>query len=160
MRLQLHTKPVAATPAREGPSPGVATQVGRFALHYMQMCVVMCISLVLLGLLAAGVGALLGFADPRQSAPVLSAVVVTLTLSGSMLAWMRFMGMAWRPTLEMVASTLLAGAVMVIGYSFGSVSATRLISGSVPTGLCSDARRDAARFRMYASHTGRHHHGA
>jgi hypothetical protein len=160
MRLQPHTKPVVATtPARDGPSPGVGAQVGRFALHVMQMCAVMCVSLVLLGFLAAGAGALLGLADVRLSAPVLSAVVVTLTLGGSMLAWMRFMDMAWRPTLEMVGSTLLAGAAMVIGYNLGSVPAADLIPGVCGLACVAMIAVMLPRFRMYASHTGHHHHG-
>jgi hypothetical protein len=125
----------------------------------MQMCAVMCVSLVLLGLLAAGAGALLGLADVRLSAPVLSAVVVTLTLSGSMLAWMRFMDMAWRPTLEMVGSTLLAGAVMVIGYNLGSVPAADLIPGVCGLACVAMIAVMLPRFRMYASHPGHHHHG-
>jgi hypothetical protein len=157
MRLQLPTKPIAATGARDGPSPGVGTLAGRFALHFLQMCAVMCVSLVFLGLLVAGASALLEFTDPLQTAPVLSAVVVTLTLSGSMLAWMRFMDMAWRPTLEMVGATLLAGSVMVIGYSLGNVPAAELIPGVCGLACVAMIAVMLPRFRMYASHTGHHH---
>ena len=160
MRLQFRTTPRAALPARDDASPGVTSQAGHFALHFAEMCVVMCASLVLLGLLAAAGGALLGFADPRQSAPVLSAVVVTLTLRASMLAWMRWMQMAWRPTLEMVATTLLVGAVMVIGYGIGAVSAAQSISGICGMACIAMLALMLARFRMYATHATRHHHGA
>jgi hypothetical protein len=160
MRFQLETKPVAPTSARAGPHPGVGVQAARFGFHVMQMCAVMCVSLVVLGLLVAGAGAFVGFADPRQSAPVLSAVVVTLTLGGSMLAWMRFMGMAWRPTLEMVGSTLLAGAVMLTGYNLGGVPAEGLIPGVCGLACVAMIAVMLPRFRMYASHTGHHAHGA
>jgi uncharacterized membrane protein YfcA len=160
MRYQHDTKPASAIPARDGPSPGISAQLARFGLHLAQMCAVMCGSLVLLGLLAAGAGALFGFDDPRQTAPVLSAVVVTLTLSGSMVAWMRFMRMEWRPTLEMAGSTVLAGAVMILGYLGGSVPTRQLIPGICGLACLAMVAVMLPRFRMYASHTSRHAHAA
>ena len=161
MRSILHTQPVVVAPTvRDGPSSGTATRVGRFALHVMQMGAVMCASVFLLGLLTIGVGTVLGWTDPRLSAPVLSAVVVTLTLGGSMVAWMRFMGMAWRPTLEMVGSTLLAGAVMVIGYQLGIVPAVELATGVCGLACVAMIAVMLPRFGMYSSHIGRHQHGA
>lgn len=128
MSFKYDTKPVAVTPARDDPSASIGAQAAHFVIHLVQMCAVMCLSLVLLGLLAAGAGALLGFTDPRQSAPVLFAFLVTLTLSGSMVAWMRFMAMPWRPTFEMAGSTLLAVPSQQVGHS-------RLIGGSPPSAL-------------------------
>lgn len=160
MRFHLETKSVPATTARAGPSRSIGAQAARFGFHFMQMCAVMCVSLVLLGLVVAGAGAALGFDDPRQSAPVLSAVVVTLTLAGSMLIWMRFMGMAWRPTLEMVGSTLLAGVVVLTGYSFGRVPVDALIGGVCGLACVGMVAVMLPRFQMYASHAGHHGHGA
>lgn len=158
MSFKHDRKPVAATPARDGPSATIGAQAAHFGIHLLQMCAVMCLSLALLGLLVAGTGAVIGFADPRQSAPVLSAVVVTLTLSGSMVAWMRFMAMAWRPTLEMAGSTLLAGAVMIIGYGLGIVATRELIPGVCGLACVAMIAVMVPRFRMYGSPHPRHHH--
>lgn len=160
MRFHVETKPVPLTTARAGPSRSIGTQAARFGLHFMQMCAVMCVSLVLLGLLVAGAAAVLGFGDPRQNAPVLSGVVVTLTLAGSMLTWMRFMGMPWRPTLEMVGSTLLAGVVVLTGYGFGSVPADALIGAVCGLACVGMIAVMLPRFQMYASHAGDHGHGS
>lgn len=160
MRFHVETKSVPATTARAGASRSIGTEAARFGFHFMQMCAVMCVSLVILGLVVAGAGAVLGFGDPRQTAPVLSGVVVTLTLAGSMLAWMRFMGMAWRPTLEMVGSTVLAGAVVLTGYCFGGVPADALIGGVCGLACVGMIAVMLPRFQMYASHAGHHGHSA
>lgn len=160
MRFHVETKAVRATTPRAGPTHKIGTEAARFGFHFMQMCAVMCVSLVILGLVVAGAAAVVGFGDPRQSAPVLSGVVVTLTLAASMLTWMRFMGMAWRPTLEMVGSTLLAGAVVLTGYGFGSVPADAVIGGVCGLACVGMIAVMLPRFQMYASHAGHHSHSA
>ena len=170
--LRWQRGPASGRPGRGAPNgspprsrwlPGISRggQAGRFGVHLLQMCAVMCASLILLGLLVAGASAVFGFADPRHSAPVLSAVVVTLTLSGSMVAWMRFLAMPWRPTLEMAGSTLLVGAVMVIGYGLDLVPAHELISGVCGLACVAMIAVMVPRFRLYGSpHAGHHRHVA
>jgi hypothetical protein len=159
MRTHDTTRVVSPT-ARHGPTPGTPEKVGRFALHTLEMCAVMCVSLVLLGLLVAGSAAALGFSDPRQTAPILSAVVVTLTLAGSMVAWMRVRRMAWRPTMEMAGSTVVAGTAMISGYGLGIVPATELIPGVCGLACAAMIAVMLFRFPLYASHTGHHQHAA
>lgn len=154
---QLHaTRSPVAAPRSAYTSPSVGRQMPRFAVHVLQMCAVMCISVVLLGLLVAGAAAVFGFSDPRQSAPVLSAVVVTLTLAGAMVAWMRFMAMGWQPTLEMSGATVLAGAVMIVGYAVGAVPASRLTTGVCCLACVLMIADMLLHFRLYASHPARH----
>lgn len=159
MRLLHATKPTAAAPVRAGPSPSVGGQMGRFTVHVLQMCAVMCVSLVVLGLLVAGAAAVVGFSDPLQSVPVLSALVVTVTLAGAMVVWMRYMAMAWQPTLEMAGSTVLAGAVMITGYAVGIVPAGELTPGVCGLACVLMIADMLFRFRLYASHPARHVHG-
>ena len=158
MRLLHYNKPAVVAPVRSGPSPSAGRKAARFGVHVVQMCVVMCVSLALLGLLVAGAAAVLGFSDPRQSVPALSALVVTLTLAGAMVAWMRFMAMAWQPTLEMAGSTVLAGVVMITGYAVGIVPASELTSGVCGLACALMIADMLFRFRVYASHTARHAH--
>ena len=134
--------------------------MARFGLHLAQMCVVMCVSMALLGLVTAGAGAPLGFDDPRQATPVLSAVIVTATLSLSMVGWMRFMAMDWRPTLEMVAATVVAGAFMILGYLMGLVPSRELSPGVCGLACVAMIAVMLPRFGMYASRTSRHSHQA
>ena len=160
MRLLHDTKTAVGAPARADPRSGAGRQAARFGVHVLQMCAVMCVSLALLGLLVAGAAAVFGFSDPRLSAPVLSALVVTVTLAGAMVAWMRFMAMAWQPTLEMVGSAVLAGAVMITGYALGIVPASQLTSGVCGLACVVMIADMLFRFRLYASHTEGHSHAA
>jgi hypothetical protein len=160
MRLPHDNKPAGVAPVRAGPSPSAARQAARFGAHVLQMCAVMCVSLALLGLLVAGATAVVGFSDPRQSAPVPLALVVTLTLAGAMVAWMRFMAMTWQPTLEMAGSTAIAGAVMITGYALGVVPASELTSGVCGLACVLMIADMLFRFRLYASHPARHAHAA
>ena len=84
--------------------------------------------------------------------------MVTLTLAGAMVAWMRFMAMAWQPTLEMAGSTVLAGVVMITGYAVGLIPASELTSGVCGLACALMIADMLVRFRFYASHTARHAH--
>jgi hypothetical protein len=158
MRLLHDNKAAGVAPVRAGPSPSAGRQAARFAVHVLQMCAVMCVSLAVLGLLVAGAAAVVGFSDPRQSAPVPWALVVTVTLAGAMVAWMRFMAMRWQPTLEMAGSTAVAGAVMITGYALGIVPASELTSGVCGLACLLMIADMLFRFRLYASHPARHAH--
>jgi hypothetical protein len=142
----------AAAPARDGP----AQQAGRFGLHVLEMCAVMCVTLVVLVLLATAVAAL-GSDNPISSAPALSAVVVTIALAGSMTVWMRYRSMAWQPTLEMAGSTVVAGALMLVGYAAGLVPAAELVPGTCGLACVAMIAVMLLRFRLYASHAHRAH---
>lgn len=156
MRLPDDSKSMVVAPTRADPARSAGRQAARFVIHVLQMCAVMCISMALLGLLIVGAAAVGGFSDPRQSAPVLSAVVVTLTLAGAMVGWMRFMAMGWQPTLEMAGLTMLAGVAMITGYAIGIVPASRLTSGVCGLACVVMIVDMLVRFRLYASHTARH----
>ena len=72
----------------------------RFALHYLEMVVVMLVGMAVLG---AGARLFVDLSD--RPAPML--VEMALTMTVPMVAWMRFRGHAWRPCHEMAASMLL-----------------------------------------------------
>jgi hypothetical protein len=66
------------------------------------MCAAVCIGGgILNGLVLLAGPALLGYADLRQQSPELALLVIAFNYALPMAAWMRFRGMAWRPTLEM-----------------------------------------------------------
>jgi hypothetical protein len=68
---------------------------------------------ILNGLLFVAGPALLGYPDLRQEAPELALLVIAFNYALPMAAWMRFRGMAWRPTLEMSGATVGLAIVML-----------------------------------------------
>lgn len=132
MRVALRERSLDKVPARDGPVAGSVKPAARFGLHLMQMCIGMCISLGLLAALYFGSAAIFGFStDAWQDAPALSVLVVSVVLAGSMLVWMRYMGMEWRPTIEMAAASIVAGGVVLVGYWFDVIALSEL-----PTSVC------------------------
>ncbi|PFG39167.1 hypothetical protein ATJ97_1662 [Georgenia soli] len=134
----------------------VAAPVGRFLLHYAEMCVVMCVGAVALSVLFFQGAASLGRTNLPEQAPVLSVAVIAVNLSVPMAAWMRFRGMDWRPTLEMAGATLAVGLLLIVGYLTGAVPQASLIE--VQTSLACPVMLAVMipRFRLYSSH-GAHH---
>jgi hypothetical protein len=156
MRSTLHTKSPETASVGDEPIKGAAGPAGRFGLHVLEMCVVMCVSLALLGLVASAVATALGLSDIPGRAPVMSALVVSVVLAGSMVAWMRFRGMEWRPTLEMAAPALAAGVLMSAGYLGGFVAQADLIGSVCGVACLGMIVVMLARFRLYSSHAGHH----
>jgi hypothetical protein len=78
------------------------------------MCAAMCVGGgILNGLIFVAGPALLAYPDPRQQSPELALLVIAVDFALPMAAWMRFRGMAWRPTLEMSGATIGVAIVMI-----------------------------------------------
>ena len=92
-------------------------QTGHFLLHYFEMCAPMCIGFAIGDLIYFWAAEQQGYADPFRQLPVLSVLVVTLTMTAPMTAWMLFRGMPRRATLEMSAvMPALAIALLALGW--------------------------------------------
>ena len=130
--------------------------IGRFLLHLLEMCMVMCAGAIVLSVLFFGTASLMGFTNLPQQAPELSVLVIALNLSLPMAAWMRFRGMAWRPTLEMSGATMVFGMLLIAAYWMDLVAKDGLIelqtSAACPLMLLVMLFRP----RLYSSH----HHAA
>jgi len=150
------------TPAGTGPVARFLQPVGRFVWHYFQMCMVMCAGAVALSVLFFGAATLLGYTELDQRAPALTVLVIAINLSLPMAVWMRFMGMAWRPTLEMSGSTMVAGLSLIAAYWLDLVAKSDLIP--LQTGLLACPLMLVVmlfRFRLYSSeHTHHRTHAA
>lgn len=133
--------------------------MGRFILHYIQMCLVMCIGAVILNLLFFGAAAFLGYTSLDQRAPELTVLVIAISLSLPMLLWMRYMGMDWQPTLEMSGATMAAGLLLIGAYALGLIARSDLIP--LQTGLLACPLMLVVmlfRFQLYShAHHHRHH---
>jgi hypothetical protein len=77
------------------------------------MCLAMCIGGIPLIVLFFVGAAKIGYPDLIQQSPELSVLAMGFILSLPMLAWMRFRGHEWRPTLEMASTTVVLGTLLV-----------------------------------------------
>lgn len=142
-------------PVHHGPPSGLA-QIGHFIWHFVQMCLACCIGGVTLSVLFFGGAALIGYPDLIQRYPELSTLVIAFLLALPMAAWMRFRGMEWRPTLEMAATPLVVG-VLLIGLAWlGIVPRSSLIE--LLTGLACPVMLIPMLFRLdlYTGRKGYH----
>ena len=135
---------------REGRVAQGLRPVGRFGLHLVEMCMVMCVGAAALSLMFFGAAGLLGSTDLLQTAPELVVLVIALNLSVPMLVWMRYRGMAWQPTLEMAGSTMVVGLALIAAYWMDLIARTSLVE--VQTSLACPVMLVVMllRFRLYS----------
>jgi hypothetical protein len=127
MQLLHHTRSPATAAAAERSPAAIGKLAGRFLLHFAEMCMVMCISGIILSVLFFQGAVALGYTNLPQTAPALSVLVIAFNLSVPMAAWMRYRGMEWRPTLEMTIPTMATGLLLIAGYWLDIVAAGSLI---------------------------------
>jgi hypothetical protein len=148
------------TPARDRPIARTVRAIGRFVLHYVEMCAVMCLGGLVLSVLFFGAAGLLGYTDLPQQFPELSVLVIAINLSVPMAAWMRFRGMDWQPTLEMAGSTMVVGLLLIAAYWLDIIPESSLVD--VQTSLACPVMLAVMlfRFRLYSRHHGHRAHTA
>lgn len=141
-------KPAEGT--RDGPSIGVLRPAGRFLAHLAEMCVVMCLGALALSFAVFGGAGLIWSMDLSQRFPELSTLLIAINLSLPMLAWMRYRGMAWRPSLEMSGATMIVGLLIILAFWLDLVARDGLID--LQTSLACPVMLAVmlARFRLYA----------
>jgi hypothetical protein len=85
------------------------TRTATFIRHYIEMVVVMFAGMAVLGLPGEAVLQAIGSgtSELRQSAPAVVFLGMAATMTFPMVAWMRFRGHDWQPTLEMAASMVV-----------------------------------------------------
>jgi hypothetical protein len=92
------------------------SKLGRFVLHYFEMCIPMCIGFAVGDAIYFAVARSFGYSDPFSELPVLSVFVVTFAMTAPMTAWMAYRGMPDRAVVEMSAvMPVLAAALLVLG---------------------------------------------
>jgi hypothetical protein len=148
----------ARAAARAGPLARTLRPIGRFVLHYLEMCAVMCLGGIVLSVLFFGAAGLLGYTDMPQQFPKLSVLVIAINLSLPMAAWMRFRGMDWRPTLEMAGSTMVIGLLLIATYWLGIVPKSSLVDAQTSLACPMMLAVMLFRFRLYSGHQGHRAH--
>ena len=108
------------TATAEATAPPVSRprQTALFLRHYLEMCAPMCIGFALGDLAYFWAAEQLGYSEPFTQLPELSVLVVTLSMTIPMVAWMAFRGMPLRATAEMAGvMPVLAVALLALGWS-------------------------------------------
>jgi hypothetical protein len=99
-------------------APSRPAQIGQFGLHFVEMCVPMCIGFAIGDAIYFGLAGLAGYSKPFSELPELSVLVVTVSMTVSMTAWMLFRGMPRRRVIEMSAvMPVLALVLLICGWA-------------------------------------------
>jgi hypothetical protein len=133
------------------------SKLGRFVLHYFEMCIPMCIGFAVGDAIYFAVARSFGYSDPFSELPVLSVFVVTFAMTAPMTAWMAYRGMPDRAVVEMSAvMPVLAAALLVLG-GIGAIPMDNL--ALIEHGLMMPAMLVPMVFRLDL-YTGRMHHAS
>ena len=93
------------------------TRAGWFVLHYLEMCVPMCLGFAVGDAVYFWAAEGFGYSEPFAELPTLSVLVVTTTMTAPMTGWMLFRGMGRRLSAEMSAAMpVLAVALLALGW--------------------------------------------
>jgi hypothetical protein len=92
-------------------------QTVSFVMHYLEMCVPMCIRFALGDVVYFWAAERFGYSKPFGELPELSVLVVTFAMTAPMTAWMLFRRMPRRATAEMSAAMpALAALLLIAGW--------------------------------------------
>jgi hypothetical protein len=100
---------------------GPLKQIGHFVLHFAEMCAPMCIGFAVGDLLYFWLASLAGYSEPFSELPYLSVLVVTISMTAPMTAWMIYRGMPHRAITEMSAAMPIVAIVLLGLGSFGAL---------------------------------------
>ena len=122
------------------------TPTATFIRHYIEMVVVMFAGMIVLGL--PGEAALKaigsGTSELRDDAPAVVFLGMAATMTIPMVAWMRYRGHRWQPTLEMAASMIIPTLVAIALLAAGVLELRRAHGPRARRDAARHARRDAA----------------
>ena len=109
------------------PTTGAPTNSRRrFFYHYLEMIVVMLVSMMVLSGLFWGILGILGHGNLRHLLGV-RALVMTINMAIGMTVWMRFRRHGWASTFEMDAAMILPFVLLIGPYWAGMLSGGALI---------------------------------
>jgi hypothetical protein len=88
-------------------------QIWHFSVHFVEMCAPMCIGFAVGDLLYFWLAGLAGYSEPFSELPYLSVLVVTVSMTVPMTAWMRYRGMPRGAVAEMSAAMPIVAIVLL-----------------------------------------------
>src|SRR3954454_5366610 len=134
------------------------TPTATFIRHYVEMAVVMFAGMLVLGLPGEGALHALGSStyELRETAPATVFLGMAFTMTVPMVAWMRYRGHTWQPTLEMAASMVLPTLIAIALLGAGLAGFDALMGLEHVAMLLGMLLAMLLRIDEYAGH---HHHG-
>jgi hypothetical protein len=134
------------------------TPTATFIRHYVEMVVVMFAGMLVLGLPGEGALHAIGSStsELRETAPATVFLGMAFTMTVPMVAWMRYRGHRWQPTLEMAASMVIPTLVAIALLGAGVASFAALMGLEHVAMLLGMLLAMLLRIDEY---TGHHHHG-
>jgi hypothetical protein len=109
----------AAVGAHHHPQQSLFSRVWHFVLHYVEMCLAMCIGGITLNVLFFMGAAQLGYTNLPERNPEFSILMIGILLAIPMAAWMRFRGHDWRSNLEMSSTSIILAILLIGAYWLG-----------------------------------------
>ena len=87
----------------------ISPSTRQFIRHYVEMLVAMILGMVVVVLPADAALVALGTSSGEfyEDAPAIMLIAMTVAMTVPMVAWMRYRGHAWQPSMEMAASMVL-----------------------------------------------------
>ena len=108
----------------------LASKVGRFLLHLLEMLLAMQVGMVIFHLLENQIPTTSSLAPVADNGTVLHNVVMDIFMTVPMLAWMILRGHGWRHSLEMGVAMLAPVAVINLLCSLGAVEYLPWLAGA------------------------------
>jgi hypothetical protein len=106
----------------------IASSTRHFIRHYVEMLVAMLLGMVVFALPADAALLAMGTSSGEvyEDAPALMLIVMTFAMTVPMVAWMRYRGHGWQPSMEMAASMVIPtlGLLVLLGTGLVTDSAT------------------------------------
>jgi hypothetical protein len=104
------------------PTSSGAHWIRHFLRHYAEMVAVMFLGMFVLMAPTGWLFSAFGTSWSHLS-PAMNTFAMALTMTGPMVAWMRYRGHAWRPTIEMAASMIIP-TFAIMGLQWAGVATT------------------------------------
>ena len=118
---------VAAVGAHHHPQQSLFSRVWHFVLHFLEMCLAMCIGGISLNVLFFAGAAQFGYTNLPERYPEFSILMIGILLAIPMAAWMRFRGHDWRSNLEMSSSSIVLAILLIGAYWLGVIPVSGML---------------------------------
>lgn len=113
--------------AHHHPQQSVFSRVWHFGLHYLEMCVAMCVGGITLNVLFFTGAAQLGYTNLLERYPEFSILMIGILLAIPMAVWMRIRGHDWRSNLEMSTTSIILAILLIGAYWLGVISQSGML---------------------------------
>jgi hypothetical protein len=117
---------VVGPPAETAHSPSRSKRAAHFGLHFLEMCVPMCIGFMVGDAIYFLIADAAGYSKPFSELPVLSVIVVTFNMTAPMVWWMAHRQMSSQMIREMAGSLILLAAALLVAGLAGLVAEDKM----------------------------------